>query len=323
MSASLIVARLAAFALCAALLAAGLHWTITRTLRSVATSDLGAFNRAMQGRVNADIVVTGSSRAFRHYDPRVLGRELGGTAFNFGLNASQIDVQLGTLKSYLAHNRKPRLVIQNLDIQSFLLTHPGDIFNPSQYVPYLGDPDIRACLAQIEPDLWKWERLPLYAYAVADTSFTWTLGLRKLAGLAPREDCIDGFCPMDRSWTREFEQFKRTHPDGLEIAIEPKAVADLEEIVTHCQQAGIAVVLVYSPQFHEMVALTKNRAKIFSLFHEIAERHHVPFLDYTDSPLSMNRDLFYNAQHLNARGAEIFSEDVAKKLGTIVPPAGR
>ena len=306
--------RLALFALLTAALALGLHLLLARSLRRIATGEIGAFNQAMQGRANADIVISGSSRAFRHYDPRILYRETGLTTFNLGRNASQIDVQFGVLKDYLRHNRKPRLVIQNLDLQSFILTRPGDIFDPSLYVPYLDHEELYDCLRQIDPGLWKWRYLPLYAFATQDTTFTWTAGLRALVHPGAAEACFDGFCPVDRGWTGDFDRFRRHHPDGIEIPIDPGGVAVLDAMADLCRREGIQLMLVYSPQYHEMIGLTRNRAKIFELFHAIAERHGLTFLDYSDSPISRSRELFYNAQHLNSTGAEQFSLDLAHRL---------
>jgi hypothetical protein len=306
--------RLVGFLLITTLLALGLHISISWSLKRVSVGDYGAFNRAMQGRVNAEVLVTGSSRAFRHYDPRILSGRTGLSCFNLGLNGSQIDVQLGALKAYLRQNKKPRLLIQNLDIQSLILTKPTAIFDPAQYVPYLGDTELYSCLDRIDGDLWKWKYLPLYAYAVKDTSFTWTVGLRHLVGLGPRDACYDGFSPVARSWTNDFERFRRANPQGLEIEIDAGGVAALQGIIELCQKEGIQMALVYSPQYFEMIRLTRNRARIFALFRSIAQRGNVRFIDYTDSPISFNREWFYNSQHLNARGAEVFTQDLATRL---------
>jgi hypothetical protein len=306
--------RFVAFVFLTSLLVITLHWAIGWSLKRVSTGELGSFNRAMQGRVNADIVVSGSSRAFRHYDPRILTRVTGLPAFNLGRNASQIDVQLGVLKAYLRQNKKPRLLIQNLDLQSFILTKPDDIYDPAAYVPYLDNPEIYSSFDQISPHIWKWKYLPLYAYGTADTLFTWTVGFKALWASGARDPCFDGFCPMNKPWTNEFERFKAKHPHGLDIVIDAGGVAALNELIEYCKKEGIQVVLVYSPQYYEMISLTLNRDRIFNLFTSIAGNHDVTFLDYTDSPISRNRAYFYNAQHLNEQGAAVFSEDLALKL---------
>src|SRR6478735_6774637 len=41
-------------------------------MRHIKTSSFGVSNRIMAGRVGADIVISGSSRALTHYDPRII-----------------------------------------------------------------------------------------------------------------------------------------------------------------------------------------------------------------------------------------------------------
>jgi hypothetical protein len=281
-------------------------------LRRIKTSDFGAENRMMQGQVNADIVITGSSRALRHYDPRLIQATTGLTAFNLGRNGSQTDVQLTVLKTYLEHNRKPRLVIHNLDAFSFVTTR--QVFDPAQYVSYLSDPVLYENMRKINPNIWKSRYLPLYGYVVDDMNFTWVRGLEGFFGIYPRENYFSGFNPEARDWTDDFQKFKATNPHGVNFAIESAGVKDVEQLIQLCQQNGIQLIFVYSPEYSGMQPLTNDRAEIFARFHELADRYHVPLWDYSDWEHSGDQAYFYNSQHLNASGAEAFSFDLAARL---------
>ena len=139
--------KLACFACLVLLLAILLNALITSGLRRINTSSFGVWNRIVDGTINAEIVISGSSRALTHYDPRTIEERTGLTAFNIGLNGSQTDMQLARLKTYLRHNKKPSLLIHNLDLFSFQTTH-GGVYDPGQYVPYLEEPaDLRCACA--------------------------------------------------------------------------------------------------------------------------------------------------------------------------------
>ena len=125
---------------------------VTHGLRQLRAGTFGVWNRIVTGRVGTDIVVSGSSRALNHYDPRVLAQATGLTAFNIGLNGSQTDMQLARLRVYLRHNRRPRLLIHNLDLFS-LQVSPGEVFDPAQYLPYLDEPALQQALVRIDADL--------------------------------------------------------------------------------------------------------------------------------------------------------------------------
>lgn len=298
-------------------LAFGLNALITTGLRMIKTSTYGAWNQVMQGDVNADIIISGSSRAACHYDPRTIKAKTGYSAFNLGQNGSQTDVQLAVLKTYLEHNRKPRLVVHNLDAYTFMTTR--EVFNPALYVPYLQDPELYKTLKQVDPAFMRGKYLPLYGYVVQDMNFHWALGLRRLLGWSPEEDHFAGFSPQRIRWTDNFENFKKNNPKGVSFAVEPKGIQVLEQLIHLCQDNGIQLVFVYSPEYAEMQSLETNRNEIFSEFQSLSNRYHVPIWDYSDWKYAGNRDYFYNSQHLNSVGAAVFSVDVASQLKRYLP----
>jgi len=309
------LARLAGFACLIAVLSFVLNAVINSGLRRIRTSDFGVSNRIVDGQVNADIVISGSSRALAHYDARIIQEATGRTAFNIGLNGSQTDMQLARLKSYLRHNKKPLLVIQNLDVFSFQITHSG-VYDPGQYFPYLGEPPLYAALARIDPEIWKARFVPLYGYAVEDLRFDWLLGVMGFLGWNPHEDHILGFRPHFSGWTDDFERFKAMNPHGVQFEIEPEGVAEMEGLLELCKEQGIKVLLVYSPEYVEMQRLTINRTAVFAGFDRLGDRYAAPVWDYSTSRISARQSNFYNSQHLNAQGAEEFSRQIAERIAS-------
>jgi hypothetical protein len=221
-------------------------------------------------------------------------------------------MQVAFLKAYLLHNAPPKLLIQNLDLFSFVTSR--EIYDPGQYMPYLEEQPIYSAIRRIYPDAWKWKLLPLYGYAVQDMRFDWLQTLWGLSGISPREDHFEGFQPNYSSWTGDFDKFRDTHLDGVAFGIEPEGVRDVEEIAEICKQKHISLLFVYSPEYREIQTMERNRGEIFTKFRGIAGQFHIPLWDYSDSPICRNRNLFYNSQHLNADGAARFSMDLAQRL---------
>jgi hypothetical protein len=306
--------RIAAFFALLGAAAYGLDGVIASGLRAIPTSKFGSLNRVMSGRVNAAIVINGSSRALTHYDPRIIQESTGRSAYNLGMNGIQIDVQLAILKAYLNHNRAPELVIQNLEAFSFETTRSGEIYDPGIYLPHLSDPDLYAALLAIDPAVWKWKHLPLYGYVVEDVRFSWITGLLGRAGIAGHEDYFQGFNPRFVQWTDEFDRFRTAAPNGVRYAIEPRGLRALTELIQLCRARGIRLVLVYSPEYVEMQALERNRVQIFARFRELSARFGVPLWDFSDSNLCRDKGNFYNSEHLNADGAAAFSREIGLRL---------
>ena len=287
---------------------------ITLGLRRIKTSAFGASNQIMEGKVNAQVVITGSSRALAHYDPRTIETITGRTAFNLGRNGSQTDMQVAFLKAYLEHNRKPELVIQNLDAFTFATTR--EVYDPVEYTPYLYDPELYAALRKINPNIWKSRYLPLYGYVVEDMKFTWILGLRGFLGWSPPEDYFLGFNPRSRKWSDDFQHFKESNPEGVRFEVEPAGIQAVEDLIRVCRQNRIQLIFVYSPEYEKMQLLAKNRVEVFNHFHDLANRYDVPLWDYSDWKYAGNQDFFQNSQHLNSSGAALFSNDLANRLET-------
>lgn len=314
------VLRIVSFFILAGVIAVALNGAINFGLKRITVSKFGALNRVMSGQVNAEILINGSSRALSHYDPRVFENLTGRSAYNIGQNASQIDFELAFLKTYLDHNaKKPGLVIQNLDLFSFETTKKGELYDPGLYIPYMSDSDLYQFIREKEPDAWKCRYLPLYGYAVEDMRFTWIWGLLRCAGIQGPEDYYLGFNPRQAAWNADFEHFRAGNQGGVSYRLEPEGINCLEQMITLCQRNGMQIILVYSPEYCEMQKLEINRKEIMGKFHEISDRFEVPFWDYSDSPISVERKNFNNSEHLNAEGAEIFSQDLARRLVTEFP----
>ena len=282
------VVRLCGFLL---LLAAALTVTgqlVDTGLRRTGTAAFGVFNRIVDGQINAAILVTGSSRALTHFDPRIIEHETGRTTYNIGINGSQIDMQVAVFKTYLRHNAKPSLLVHSLDSYTFVTSH-GGVYFPGQYLPYLNEPDIYDALDRIDPDTWKAKYLPLYGYAVQDMNFTWAKGLGALLGWRPAEDRHLGFQPRHAMWTDDFERFKQSSHGAVRFEIEAAGIRQLDELLRLCQAERIPVLLVYSPVYSEMQALETNRGEIFARFGELAGRYGATLWDYSRSPVSSRK----------------------------------
>jgi hypothetical protein len=317
------VVQLCAFFAFIGALALLLHAGINQGLRRIKTSKFGSLNQVMSGRVNADIIINGSSRALVHYDPRIISAATGLSAYNLGMNGIQTDVQAAVLKAYLNKNKKPQLVVQNLEAFTFEATRPGEIYDPAAYIPYLKDAEFFEDLRKVDPAVWKWKHIPLYGYVVEDLTFTWFWGLAGLFGYSGPENYFRGFNPRYKEWTEDFARFLSIrHEEKVEYRIDARAVSALTEILRICREMDIPVVLVFSPEYIGMQQMAGNRATIFAEFQKLAQTYQAELWDYSADPICRDVTYFYNSQHLNARGAAIFSNHVSARisraLGTMI-----
>jgi len=299
-------------------------------LRRSLTGTVGLCNRVVSGKINAEVLILGSSRAFVHFDPAIIERHTGKSAFNLACDGTRPDFQLAFLQTYLRHNRRPEYLALAVDVTSF--QGAGGIPNSGLYVAFLDQPEIFAALRR-EGKRWLLARyFPLIAIA-QDRGIATFYGLKReraaieavrgLLGWHRPEFLREGYLPVDLEWREDFEQFKKQNPNGARVQIGSTGIANMRKILELCGRLQIRVILVYPPEYQESQAFCVNRREVFQKFESLAREFQVPFWDYSAHPLCADRTFFYNSQHLNVRGATRFSEDFARRLEDVVRQPGQ
>jgi hypothetical protein len=77
---------------------------------------------------------------------------------------------------------------------------------------------------------------------------------------------------------------------------------------------------VYAPEYIEGQIFTKNRDEVLSLYTKYSHKYNIPFYDYSTDAISYQKKYFYNTNHLNKMGAELFTTkliDTLKRLTII------
>jgi hypothetical protein len=279
-------------------------------LKRCRNGEVGTLNRIMAGGMNAEIVISGSSRAVYHYDPRIIEAYAKEKTVNIGRDGTKLDEQLALLKTYLKHNRKPEYVIQNLD--SFSLRANDGVTDPLQYMAWLDEPDLYQNVLSHRRYFRIYHYLPLLGIireGAVQPAIEGLFGSSIQAG-----DDVAGYHPQNLDWNGEFERFKEQHPSGVQWPIDAQGLDTLRDMLELCQHEGIQLILVYSPEYIESQVLTKNRTDIFAAFHALAAEFQAPFWDYSSDPMCRDRTYFYNSQHLNQNGATLFSQKVGNRL---------
>jgi hypothetical protein len=288
-----------------------LQQVLLQGLRRYGEGNVGIMNRVMQGQVDADILISGSSRAMFQYDPRIIEVETKLKSFNIGRNGTQLHEQFHLLKLFLRRNKRPAYLIQNLDMLSF--SKNDDITDPKQYIPWLNHEDVYGPLFQQKRYYLVYRWCPLLAMVRAGGMQAAVSGLLK-SGTAQTDE-FKGYTPQYLAWNSDnLEKIKTQHPSGLRWTLDPQKMQTLADLLEISRENEIQVVLVYSPDYLEVHKYFPNRSETIQAFREIAGRFQVPFWDYSDDPISGDRSYFYNTQHRNQAGASIFSKSIARRL---------
>ncbi len=285
---------------------------VSRGLRETRHLEFAEWNDIFDGAIHADVVVSGSSRAYVQVDPRILDSLLKCTSYNLGMDGSDFLLQSARLETYLKFNRKPKIILQILEARS--LEKLDNIFQYEQFFPYFSDSSLHNVIRQYQTYSPAEYKIPFLRYRHDHRLIT--LGLLEYFHLyhVSTNGKDRGYAGVERRWDDSFQKFIRDHPNGYRVKVDVPLVEIFENYLQKCKANNIAVVMVYAPEYKDAHRYITNRDSIMYLYRNFSTTYGVPFLDYSDSIISSNKNYFYNSQHLNKRGAEKFSRMLARDV---------
>lgn len=248
-------------------------------------------------KVEADVLVLGSSRANHHYDSQMIEDSLGLSTFNCGYDG------LGTLNSYARYmmcfrRHKPHIVILDIFPGPDLFDHGLPRFT-TEMKPYADEPVIRELFDDVSPgEHWKLYS-KLYRY---NTTIFQILH----DDLIPSSNINKGFDPLNKTLDYEPEPYKDL---ALTDSVDAVKIRYVEKIIRHAHDNGVRLYVVASP-FYKCVQTREFDAVI-----ALCKRYGATWLNYyTDPALGHDRSLYADATHMNARGAHVFTQRLLRDM---------
>jgi hypothetical protein len=280
-------------------------------LKKSRLENFSEWNDIYQSKISSDVIVLGSSRAWKHVSPRILDSVLHVDVYNLGLDGYHFDMQYYRYQIFLQHNSIPNCILLCLDSHS--LSKKGQLFMPEQFAPYLSDSLIKQATAPYEGFQSLDYHNPFTKY-LYKTRYIAT-GLLELTGLKHFDSKkYKGYQGKNKPWDNSYENFVKKNPDGWTHKIKATQLRLMEAFLSQCRKSHVNVVFVYTPEYIDAQRHLKNRKQIFQIYTALSEKYHLPFLDYSNHELCTDKSNFYNSQHLNKSGAEKYSQILAHDL---------
>ena len=274
--------------------------------KQVDSGDSGVVNNVLDYK--PDIVITGSSRAARQYDPKIFEETTNFSVFNAGLNGHGLPYIYG-LCSLLYNSYKPKLVMIEME-PHFLIKKYSDRYSkrfPSAMAPYMDRSDvIQEMIYSLSS--FQWIKYSSYSYRYN----RWPLQLIK-GVLSSKDTSSYGFVPIYKEMDQKM--FKQKTLSDNNFKPDSNAVDILKQLILVSKENDVELLFVTSPEWHTAID-QKLYWDGIEFIKDITKKERCPYviISKEDYPVFKDFHFFADERHLNWKGAEIVSKIVAEHI---------
>lgn len=286
---------------------------VSRGLRKTTIRPYAVWNDIYNGtNLNNDLVFIGASSCWVSYNPVVFDTILGISTYNLGIDGhSWYPCQPLRYDTYMRYaDKKPKYIIINIDMGTFgIMNEP--MYEREQFFPYFWlDDSLVSAVREMKEFSIMDRYCPMWRY----------IGYRRWieAGVASTfgkehfED--DGVYKGHRGNEYPWDRASLNTMDSVTIEFYQDEVESFIRFIEQRKTDGQKVVLVMSPVYYELQDRFTNREEMCVRYDSIAKVADVVLLDYWNNPIVKDSTYFYNSTHLNKRGADIFTTQVAHDI---------
>ena len=197
----------------------------------------------------------------------------------------------------------------------FTFQNPNQITNLERYIVHLNNNNIYNTLFAIQPDLvWKSRYIPFYNFIPITNSFykSSVLGLYNNFLNTDQTDTLNGYTPVNRNWVED-KNFNIIYNIEIDSNIVKKYINTIKTL----QNKNRKVYIIFPPVFIEKASKFINFNTLLSQFRYIQKETGCVFLDFTKNVISYDKRYFYNINHMNYLGSNIFSSILADTIKKI------
>ena len=137
---------------------------LSRKLRHSNILEFQAWNNIYNQKLRNDVVIMGSSRAFVHFNPRIMDSILHVSSYNLGYNASLVNRQVERYYAYCRiQNTEPCAIIYSIDYGT--VAGVSTDFEREQFYPYFfSDRDLMEAFDKYQKFSYMEKYIPFWRY---------------------------------------------------------------------------------------------------------------------------------------------------------------
>jgi hypothetical protein len=259
----------------------------------------------VNGEINKDVIIAGSSMGSRDIIARQIEDSTGLSVYNLCYPGSTVEFHEFVINTLLEYNQKPKVIFLIMDEDIELVYNPSLIYRKDRLYPLVQYRPVWRELAKREntsPFLSNFiilQRLSKYNFDLREKRFT------------PLDTIMeDGSMPV--SWKPEGRELEYVKGDTAYTTREelPEKVDALKRILRTCHSENIKLVLVFPPIYYEHSKAFENRIR------QLCTNDDEFLVFNTENPVYRNEDYFNDENHLMKEGAVIFTNEIIQYMNT-------
>lgn len=295
----------------------GIQYISDNGFKELKNSRYNDWANILDGKINSDIIINGSSRGFVGYNPVIIGNELNLTCFNLSFNAGAYNLQQSKFDIYLNKNKRPKIIIQNIDLAHFVKS--VQLPDEEQFYPVIYDENINALTTKFDNRFRLLKIIPLLKYNQKIKMLEEGIVANFSNHLRENAKSINGYCPQNRKFKGDHQNLKRFH--SLAIKAENKneimLLYDMLKFYNSRVDKDAKIIFVWMPEYK--LRLTKSfdlkRQSIIDELNLIQKKYkNFLFINMAYDEMSNHKEYYYDTFHLNEAGSNLFSTKLAIKI---------
>ena len=266
----------------------------------------------MDGKINKDIIIIGSSRGARDIIASQIERETGQTAYNLSYDASALVFHEFILRTLVKFNKAPKKILLVIDDESEFLFDKPTKFRLDRLYPLVKYSHIQDELID-RGEKNKYLSALFVLHQLHRSNFN--LRKRKFSPVDTIMAC--GSMPLwphneSRAW-----QFKSNSSPRSENKQDNNKLEALKRFLERCDDYDIDLFLVFPPNYKPL-----NRSCLNTLQKIVGNRGHL-YVYNIRNPIYLDKMYFYDENHLRYKGAKIFTHEISNYLNKMKREYGK
>lgn len=259
----------------------------------------------INGKINKDVIILGSSRGARDIIARQLEIKTGLTAFNLSYPGGEIEFQEFLLRTLIQFNKKPQSVILTIDEPIEFLPFENVKFRTDRLYPLVKyDYIIKELIRRKEKN----EILSRFSILHRINKRNFDLTKKKFTALDTILPCGSmpiSFQRVGYKW--KYEDQNESYSIESEVGLK---VNWFKKIIEICNRNNIKLIIAFPPNYGFHNKLFEKRIR------DLVGTTGIIYIYNLDNPIYHDKEYFYDVSHLTLKGAEIFTDELGSFINS-------